>query len=375
MISPYTTIRLGTKEYYVECELGRSALSIVWKGQNQETDGSKSFVALKELKLDDSDDGIRNFLVGLAVREDRIHAMLRAGLPRYKENGAPSFLNVMTHAVVQGASRVYVFPYIEGITLVQAAQAIPSEKMHELKTTDARFRFIVSLLAMSDAAKGLSFLHSRNYREGEKLVSLVHRDVKLDNIMLTAAARGVLIDYGIAKTSIEDEDPTFSIGTAQFMSPEQVFGERLQTASDMYSFGASLFYLLTTHHHLGINPEHSAHVGDVALQGAFFKTPSTLKKHIPDAPHELETLISCLLEKKPKNRPTAHYAATQLTAFAERACKEYTLDISKIQSWLASIFPKRTHSEQVTFAQELPAETAASANINRIEGDVNVSTS
>jgi serine/threonine protein kinase len=82
---------------------------------------------------------------------------------------------------------------------------------------------------------------------------VVHRDIKPSNVILTSERRVVLLDFGIAKFQVAgDHDPLLtrsesSLGTPAFMSPEQSAGRssEVDARSDLWSLGATLFWLLT----------------------------------------------------------------------------------------------------------------------------------
>ena len=78
---------------------------------------------------------------------------------------------------------------------------------------------------------------------------IVHRDIKPGNVMLTRSAEVKVMDFGIAR-AVSDAQATMTqtaqvIGTAQYLSPEQARGERVDARSDLYSTGCLLYELLT----------------------------------------------------------------------------------------------------------------------------------
>jgi eukaryotic-like serine/threonine-protein kinase len=76
---------------------------------------------------------------------------------------------------------------------------------------------------------------------------VIHRDLKPSNILVTPAGRVKLLDFGIAKV-LDDGDRTETQGSAmtpEFAAPEQVLGEAVSTATDVYALGALLYFVLT----------------------------------------------------------------------------------------------------------------------------------
>lgn len=77
---------------------------------------------------------------------------------------------------------------------------------------------------------------------------IIHRDIKPSNILINKKLEPKIVDFGIAKKVDKDKGCTKTTelaGTAYFLSPEQALGRAIDTRADLYSVGASLFYVLT----------------------------------------------------------------------------------------------------------------------------------
>ena len=77
---------------------------------------------------------------------------------------------------------------------------------------------------------------------------IIHRDIKPSNILINPQGQAKLVDFGIAKKVNKEKGSTKTTelaGTAYFIAPEQALGKDLDTRADLYSLGASLYYVLT----------------------------------------------------------------------------------------------------------------------------------
>jgi len=122
---------------------------------------------------------------------------------------------------------------------------------------------------------------------------LVHRDVKPDNILVTKNGTAKLCDYGLAKTRPEEGRP---LGTPNYISPEQARGDAsVDIRSDLYSFGATLFHMLT-----GRTPfEGNA---KVVMVKHLSEEPKGLRLIDPDISVAMDAIVAKLMRKKPEER-------------------------------------------------------------------------
>ena len=130
---------------------------------------------------------------------------------------------------------------------------------------------------------------------------LVHRDVKPANILVTTDGRVLLTDFGIAKGVTNDDgddltSPNIMMGTAKYLSPEQVRGRRLDGRADLYSLGLVLYECLA-----GRVPFLGETDSDTAL-ARLNRDPTDLEKLRPTLPYGLGPLIHKLLQRKPEQR-------------------------------------------------------------------------
>lgn len=138
---------------------------------------------------------------------------------------------------------------------------------------------------------------------------VVHRDLKLSNLMINKQGVLKLTDFGIAK-DLEGTMLTSAntaIGTAAYMSPEQCKGERdISHKSDLYSLGVVLFELLT-----GRRPFRGDNAMELFLHHVQTK-PEKPSRIEMDIPKWMDTLVLHLLEKKPDQRPPSAYTVSNI---------------------------------------------------------------
>ncbi len=145
----------------------------------------------------------------------------------------------------------------------------------------------------------------------------VHRDVKPGNILVTPDGRVLLTDFGIAKgLDGSGEDLTSDnvmMGTAKYLSPEQVRGRKLDGRADLYSLGLVLYECLA-----GRVPFLGETDADTAL-ARLQRDPTDLARLRPTVPRGLVNLIHRLLARNPNHRPAT---GAELRAELQRVAEE-----------------------------------------------------
>lgn len=162
------------------------------------------------------------------------------------------------------------------------------------QTEQFRSNYLPSIITMvHKISLALACLHG----EG-----IVHRDLKPDNIVITDKDRPVILDFGLVTEfmGMDHRDALFiekhTMGTVNYMAPEQIRGDFVDARTDLYALGCILYELLT-----GSPPFHSQNPRQVT-QGHLFATAPPPSRLNPDIPGDLDTLVTRLLEKSPRKR-------------------------------------------------------------------------
>lgn len=175
---------------------------------------------------------------------------------------------------------------------------------------------------------------------------LVHRDVKPSNLLLHPDGRLLLTDFGIARaisrngparspetwraTEVVDADVTLTqlgsaMGTPEYMAPEQVQGDAVTPATDIYALGILTYVMLAGRSPFG--------GGDVTaiLTRQVHEPPRPLRTYRPDVPAQVEEVIFWSLAKEPSERPASAGAYARSLREARRG-----RTLGRLWGWTAS---------------------------------------
>jgi len=266
--------------YAVERRLGRGGMGEVFLARRDTEDFDKP-VAIKLLRSGMSGEGLmRRFRA-----ERRILASLRH----------PGVASLYDGGTTDEGLPYLVMEYVDGADLIAYADA---------EGLDVRQR-VRLFLAVADA---VAYLHRR---------FVVHRDLKPSNILVDPDGTPKLLDFGVAKILEDDEGagdsgpltmPGMGVYTPEYASPEQVLGEPIGAAADVYSLGVLLFELLSGGRPYDLETRRPAEVERVVCQAP----PRTLTGAAREASigpgrarrlaGDLEVITAKALRKEPERR-------------------------------------------------------------------------
>jgi len=277
--------------YSILERLGEGGMGVVYRARDTKLDRD---VALKFLPLELTKDS--------SARERFIHEA--------KAASALSHPNVCAiHDIQDYEHQMFiVMDFVDGQTLREKQGSISFKQAIDIGI---------------QVADGLAAAHEKG---------IVHRDIKPENIMIRKDGIAQVMDFGLAKlrgnvTRLTKEGST--VGTAGYMSPEQVQGQDTDHRSDIFSFGVLLYEMLT-----GQLPFKGVHETALAYE-IVNVDPAPMSSIKPEIDPNLDAIVLECLEKDPRER-------TQSIAQVALDLKKYKRDTS------------RQRASRVTAARQVP---------------------
>lgn len=261
-------------EYLVRRLIGEGGMGKVYEGEERL---SKRRVALKVLhpELSKSDHARRLFMNEMQI------------LARVEH---PNIVRSLSSMEVAG-ELVMVLEYLDGRTL----RHVIAEK--------GRLTWVDAVSVVSSAASALAAAHGQT-------PPVIHRDLKPENIMVLTDGSIKVMDFGIAKViEAMNQTNTQSVGTLQYMSPEQIDAHAIDHRSDLYCLGLILYELLE-----GRPPFVSSSPRQLLNLQCTAEPPALSDDVRRGLPKGVEDTLFQLLEKAPEDRP---YMAEDVVARLE----------------------------------------------------------
>ena len=238
--------------YTIKEELGKGGMGTVYRAIHQ---GLNRSVALKIFNPKATN---HDLFVERLKREGKLMAQLKH----------PNVLSIYSASVMEDGSPYLVLEYVKGQDL--------HKKLQNEFTIDTRTAIRIAI----KVCEGLSAIHE---------LGIIHRDIKPGNVLLGRNGSVKVTDFGVSKDLNAQDQVTSltmtgtTVGTADYMSPEQTRNEELSNRSDLYSVGVLLYEML-----MGVTP-----------RGKF--QPLSRAK----TPKKLELLIMRCLQQDPLKRPAS----------------------------------------------------------------------
>ncbi|MGY8769452.1 MAG: serine/threonine protein kinase [Pirellulales bacterium] len=244
--------------------LGRGGMGTVYYGTDERTG---DHAAIKVLPT------------GIAT-QGRMRERFEREIETLKQLKHPNIVRLYAYGEEQGE----LFYAMELVTGPNLAERIHDKQQFSWKEV-IEFGIAIS--------KGLK--HAHDY-------GVIHRDIKPANLLFDSQEKPKIADFGIARlfgaTSMTADGGI--VGTADYMSPEQAFGEPVTPRSDLYSLGSVMYAMMT-----GAAPYHGDSIAEV-LHRLRYSEPVPIERLSFDCPQEFSKLMDQLLEKDPQKRiPTA----------------------------------------------------------------------
>jgi putative peptide modification system cyclase len=301
--------------YRVEKRLGVGGMGEVYQAYDDRLD---RWVAIKRIRPDKQQ------------AEDNRERFQREAKATAKLNHA-SIVHVYD-IFTDGDSECIVMEYVEGKTL---DKLIMDGGLDPLR---------VARLGHEIAA-GLAEAHAKG---------ILHRDLKVENIIVTPEGRAKILDFGLAKPLLRDElDTSLTgkgqlVGTSRAMSPEYVSGEEVDHRSDLFALGVLLYEAVTGH------SPFKAHNTLATLKQVMLYQQTPAHQLRSDVPEEFSYLIDRLLEKDPADRP--------------QSAEEVALEFGRITGHLSSESLERPPSGSMLSTGSFTPQATATATALELFG-------
>lgn len=315
--SKWTGKKLSNR-YLIDEMLGQGGMSAVYKATDPNL---KRVVAVKMIHthLSDNPDFVKRF-----------------------EEEAAAVAQLRHHGIIQ----VYDFNQDDDLYYM-VLEFVPGETIqdHLKRLNESGRKLPISKVMeyMANICDAVDYAHQRG---------MIHRDIKPANIMLNTQGQVILMDFGIAKI-VGGQRHTATgavVGTAMYMSPEQIRGEQPDRRSDIYSLGVTLFEMVS-----GQPPFQADSAMTLMMMHVNDPVPDPRKLN-PEVPEELITVINKALAKNPNDRyQTAAEMASALRNALGRIGSSTSVEMPAAGATMLEEVPSMARNDATAFEEVPPA--------------------
>jgi serine/threonine-protein kinase len=258
--------------YLIDRKIGAGGMGTVYVGKHVET-GNIAAIKVLPAALARED----GFVLRFNREVEALQRLNHVNIVKFLESGTDD-----------NETYYYAMEYVEGDTLTGRLRR------------DRRLPWAEAIQIAVQICAGLKHAHD---------VGVVHRDLKPSNLLIAGDGTVKITDFGVAQVFAADQLTMTGaiIGTAEFMSPEQVEGRRADRRSDLYSLGAVLYTMI-----VGQPPFANGTAAEIMQKQRFgrFDPP---RNYVPEIPSWLDEIVCQLLEKSPEKRlPDAYVVSRRL---------------------------------------------------------------
>lgn len=301
-IGPYTLVK----------KIGRGGMAEMFLAEYAREDGFRRKVAIKKVLPHLTEN---QYYIKMFIREARLAALLRH----------PNIVQITDYGNFQNAYFI-VMEYINGMNLSEIMEKREKELPMDL----------CIFIGMKISA-GLQYSHTKLDEKSHEPLNIVHRDISPHNIMISFDGEVKIADFGIAKT---ESDPSLTKtgvikGKLQYMPPEQVLSEKIDSRADIYSMGVTLYELLAGRHMYQFKSDIDA------IQSILKAKIPQLIDTRPDIPENLNRIVMrCLAKDKKERYQTARETLRDLLRLKKEL--NITVDTQYLADFMNQHFKTRT---------------------------------
>jgi serine/threonine-protein kinase len=333
LIPPGTAI----SRYTILGKLATGGMSEVYLARQSGPLGFSKIVVLKIILPQFADD---DQFVQMFQNEAKLAALLNH----------PGIVQIFDYGMDQDVQYI-AMEYIDGRNLKRILRA--------LQTAGKSLPIPVALRIVSDASSALDYAHHFTDPGGQQL-NIIHRDVSLENILVTYSGQVKLVDFGIAKARTMESYTSHGLlkGKYSYMAPEVIEGKPVDHRADIYALGVVLYRLL-----VGRMPFKGGNHAEI-LHRVLFESPPAPRSLVPKLSPELEAII---LKALHKNREERYQRSAAIQSDIESFLLQNNMAAMPyhMTQFMGALFPPGSDVDRdkyLQFAQAFPATPLSEAS-------------